>query len=228
MVDDIDLKTSSRTLEKFIILNNLELNYTFIAWMFWRYTPKENNLKTYTSSRPLEKFIILNNIELNYMLMHECSGDIPQRKTICPKSIAWMQFFCHFKNCLWSTYWLASIACILVILNINSLAGPIWMYRLSRSFPMRYKRMLQVSWRGTWPESSLTSPGKIQLRATARSPTTNTAQTWETSCRRTWTGSMHRKTERETTGEWYLFPMIAYKQSIYKILSCNCYRTWSF
>lgn len=126
------------------------------------------------------------------------------------------------------TYWLASIACILVILNINSLAGPIWMYRLSRSFPMRYKRTLQVSWRGTWPESSLTSPGKTQLRATARSPTTNTAQTWETSCRRTWTGSVHRKTERETTGEWYLFPMIAYKQSIYKILSCNCYRTWSF
>lgn len=125
-------------------------------------------------------------------------------------------------------YWLASIACILVILNINSLAGPIWMYRLSRSFPMRYKRMLQVSWRGTWPESSLTSPGKIQLRATARSPTTNTAQTWETSCRRIWTGSVHRKTERETTGEWYLFPMIAYKQNIYKILSCNCYRTWSF
>lgn len=126
------------------------------------------------------------------------------------------------------TYWLASIACILEILNINSLAGPIWMYRLSRSSPMRYKRTLQVSWRGTWPESSLTSPGKTQLRATARSPTTNTAQTWETSCRRTWTGSMHRKTERETTGEWYLFPMIAYKQSIYKILSCNCYRTWSF
>lgn len=125
-------------------------------------------------------------------------------------------------------YWLASIACILVILNINSLAGPIWMYRLSRSFPMRYKRMLQVSWRVTWPESSLTSPGKTQSRATARSPTTNTAQTWETSCRRIWTGSVHRKTERETTGEWYLFSMIAYKQNIYKILSCNCYHTWSF
>lgn len=31
LVDDIDLKTSSRTLEKFITLNNLELNYTFIA-----------------------------------------------------------------------------------------------------------------------------------------------------------------------------------------------------
>lgn len=69
LVDDIDLKTSSRTLEKFIILNNLELNYTFIVWMFWRYTPKENNLKTYTSSRTLEKFIILNNIELNYMFI---------------------------------------------------------------------------------------------------------------------------------------------------------------
>lgn len=152
----------------------------------------------------------------------------PKGKQFVPKASHECNFSVILKIVYDIIYWLASIACILVILNINSLAGPIWMYRLSRSFPMRYKRMLQVSWRGTWPESSLTSPGKTQLRATARSPTTNTAQTWETSYRRTWTGSMHRKTERETTGEWYLFPMIAYKQSIYKILSCNCYRTWSF
>lgn len=152
----------------------------------------------------------------------------PKGKQFVPKASHECNFSVILKIVYDIIYWLASIACILVILNINSLAGPIWMYRLSRSFPMRYKRTLQVSWRGTWPESSLTSPGKTQLRATARSPTTNTAQTWETSCRRTWTGSMHRKTERETTGEWYLFPMIAYKQSIYKILSCNCYRTWSF
>lgn len=152
----------------------------------------------------------------------------PKGKQFVPKASHECNFSVILKIVYDIIYWLASIACILVILNINSLAGPIWMYRLSRSFPMRYKRMLQVSWRGTWPESSLTSPGKTQLRATVRSPTTNTAQTWETSCRRTWTGSMHRKTERETTGEWYLFPMIAYKQSIYKILSCNCYRTWSF
>lgn len=152
----------------------------------------------------------------------------PKGKQFVPKASHECNFSVILKIVYDIIYWLASIACILVILNINSLAGPIWMYRLSRSFPMRYKRTLQVSWRGTWPESSSTSPGKTQLRATARSPTTNTAQTWETSCRRTWTGSMHRKTERETTGEWYLFPMIAYKQSIYKILSCNCYRTWSF
>lgn len=152
----------------------------------------------------------------------------PKGKQFVPKASHECNFSVILKIVYDIIYWLASIACILVILNVNSLAGPIWMYRLSRSFPMRYKRTLQVSWRGTWPESSLTSPGKTQLRATARSPTTNTAQTWETSCRRTWTGSMHRKTERETTGEWYLFPMIAYKQSIYKILSCNCYRTWSF
>lgn len=151
----------------------------------------------------------------------------PKGKQFVPKASHECNFSVILKIVYDIIYWLASIACILVILNINSLAGPIWMYRLSRSFPMRYKRTLQVSWRGTWPESSSTSPGKTQLRATARSPTTNTAQTWETSCRRTWTGSMHRKTERETTGEWYLFPMIAYKQSIYKILSCNCYRTWS-
>lgn len=76
MVDDIDLKISLWILEKFIILNNLELNYMFIVWMFWRYILKENNLKIYISLRILEKFIILNNIELNYMLMYECFGDI--------------------------------------------------------------------------------------------------------------------------------------------------------
>lgn len=125
----------------------------------------------------------------------------------------------HFKNCLWHADppQIHASKSYYIVLNMNSLAGPTWMYRLSRSFPMRFRRTLRVSWRGTWPESSLTWPGKTQLRATARSPTTNSAQTWETSCRRTWTGSVHRKTERKTTGEWYVLSVTVYKQNINRI-----------